>query len=507
MRKGARKQSMKKMKRLAAVLIVASMLFSGASCSQGGKPADGSPDSSGADTSTDAANTEEETEYRYYEHLPAKDLGGMEFRIISRITDKGHDAQQYTDYGNDEIDAEELDGSQINDTVYKRNRELEERYNFSFNSIQLDKNPMATVRQSVLAGSDDFDAVVDGIGAMCDYSMYYPLDDVGGLDLFASCWDQNVNSSLSIGKKHYIAVGDMLTLDKKGTWCMLFNKKLAANYQLGCLYDLVRAGSWTMDAFYSMARQGSSDINGDGVQDESDAWGFLTEHYNINILMFGGKARFAIKDENDYPVLDIYNDRTVAVFEKAFKIMSDRDLCLNMGWSKNGPADCLKAFAEDRGLFYMTGIGTAMEYRYMDSDFGIIPIPKYDEAQDNYYTTLSKFNSAAIGIPKTSTAPDDVGFILQATCMASTHTLKSTFYNIVLHGIIIRDEESRDMLDIIFANRVFDIIFINNWGGIGDIFTTLLTSNSDKLSSMYKTREKSALTAISKAIEKYQQLA
>ena len=48
---------------------------------------------------------------------------------------------------------------------------------------------------------------------------------------------------------------------------MLFNKKLAANYQLGCLYDLVRAGSWTMDAFYSMARQGSSDINGDGVQD------------------------------------------------------------------------------------------------------------------------------------------------------------------------------------------------------------------------------------------------
>ena len=52
--------------------------------------------------------------------------------------------------------------------------------------------------------------------------------------------------------------------------------------------------------------------------------------------------------------------------------MSDRDLCLNMNWSKNGPADCLKAFAEDRGLFYMTGIGTAMEYRYMDSDFGII---------------------------------------------------------------------------------------------------------------------------------------
>ena len=84
----------------------------------------------------------------------------MEFRIISRITDKGHDAQQHTDYGNDgESTPEELDGSQINDTVYKRNRELEERYNFSFNSIQLDKNPMATVRQSVLAGSDDFDAV------------------------------------------------------------------------------------------------------------------------------------------------------------------------------------------------------------------------------------------------------------------------------------------------------------------------------------------------------------
>jgi hypothetical protein len=197
---------MKKMKRLAAVLIVASMLFSGASCSQGGKPADGSPDSSGADTSTDAANTEEETEYRYYEHLPAKDLGGMEFRIISRITDKGHDAQQYTDYGNDEIDAEELDGSQITIRYTSGIAMLEERYNFSFNSIQLDKNPMATVRQSVLAGSDDFDAVwtesAPCATIRCITRSMMSADSI----CLRPAGNQNVNSSLSIGKKHYIAV-------------------------------------------------------------------------------------------------------------------------------------------------------------------------------------------------------------------------------------------------------------------------------------------------------------
>ena len=492
------------MKKVLLYLLVAAFLLSGVSCSENGTEDKSKPETDSSEAAP--VEVEEETEDHYYNHLPERNLNGMEFRIISRITAEDHDVQSYTDYGNNEIDAETIDGTQINDAVYYRNRELETRYNFLFNSIQIDLAPMTTVKTSVLANSDDYDAVVDGMVYMRDYSLLYPLDNLNNMDLSAPCWDQNINVSLSIGNKHYIVMGDMLILDKKGTWCMLFNKNLAANYQLGNLYDIVREGAWTLDTFYSMAKLGSGDLNGDGVQDEGDKWGFLTEGYNINVMMYGCDTRFTAKDEEDYPVLSLYNEHTVSAFDKVLEIMADKSVSLSMSWSKNGPADCLKAFSEDRGLFYMTGIGTAIEFRYMDSDFGIVPIPKYDEEQANYYTSFSMYNAGCVGVPKSIGSSDEIGFILQAICLSSTNTLRTTFYDTVLNGITARDEESSEMLDIIFANRVIDLGFIHNWGGIGDIYGTLLNMNSNKLSSIYTSKEKSATKAIEKAIAEYRDL-
>ncbi len=496
------------MKRILCLLLAALLtlpLFTACSESKTNREDEPAKETAGSGGSPDQTPAEE-TEHHYYDDIAEKNLNGFGYRIISRLSRVDHDVQSFTDYGNNEIDAEELDGTQINDCVFNRNRELEKRYNFIFNATQIDLNPMNTVKTSILAQSDDYDAVVDSIGSMVSYEMFYNLDNLDDMNLSEPCWDQNVNRSLSVGNKHYVAVGDMLILDKKGTWCHLFNKPMAADLQLENLYDAVREGTWTMDKFYSMSQTAVQDLNGNGKLEETDRWGFLTESYNINILMFGGGTRFSSKNEEDYPVLDMMNDRTVEVFEIAHKIMADRDSSLSMSWSKNGAADCLKAFSEDRGLFYMTGIGTAMEFRYMDSDFGILPIPKYDEQQDAYYTSFSKYNSACVAVPVSCLNADTVGFILQATCLASTDTLKTTFYDTVLNGVTVRDPESRDMLDILFGNRVFDLLFINNWGSMADLYSALLSMDSNVLASAYKRREKATLRAIDEAIREYEKL-
>lgn len=491
------------MKRTLTIFLALILISGFSACGNESDPEIKSENQSDIQTETSVTEETAETEYHYYEHIAQKDLEGMEFRIISRITDQGHDAQHHTDYGNNEIDASELDGSQINDVVYNRNRELEQRYNFTFKSIQIDSNPFNTIKKSVLAASDDYDVVVDSIGPMADYTMFTRLDGLSDLDLSADCWDQNVNTSLSIINRHYIAVGDMLILDKKGTWCQLFNKKLANDLQLENLYDTVRDGKWTIDKFYSLIQLGARDLNGDGKMDESDSWGFLSEDYNMNILMFGGGVRYSIKDEEDRPVISPLNDRSISLFEKAIKVLDDRSITLSMGWSKNGPADCLKAFAEDRGLFYMTGIGTAMEFRYMESDFGIIPIAKYDETQEKYLTSFSKSNSAALAIPKSCANPDNAGFIVQAISLSSTDTLQKTFKDIVLTGITTRDEESRDMLDILFDGRVFDLAFINGWGGIDSLYRGQLGKKSPDIVSAYAKIENKVNEKINIAVELY----
>ena len=266
------------MKKYLGLLVLASML---AATACGGQTTE-TPSITDAVNETETAAVTEEAIDHYYDHIEAKDLGGKEFRIISRMTQEGHDVQSFTDYGNNEIDAKETNGTQINDTVYVRNRELESRYNFVFNSIQPDLNPMQYAKKSILASSDDYDAIVDSLVQMKDYTMFCSYDELDYIDLTASCWDQNANSSLSFGGDHYVAIGDLLILDKKGTWCMIFNKKLAASYDLENLYDTVRDGRWTLDTFWSMAKLASGDLNGNGKQDEEDNWGILGENYNAN---------------------------------------------------------------------------------------------------------------------------------------------------------------------------------------------------------------------------------
>jgi len=486
-----------KMKKALCLILLAAMLLSGVSCSN-----EAAADETTAQTA--AAETQPvETEYHYYDHIEARDLGGMEFRIISRMTAKGHDVQVHTDYGNDEIDAQELDGTPINDTVYNRNRELETRYNFTYQSIQFDTNPMETVKTSVLAGSDDYDAVVDSLRPMSQYNLFRRYDDLQYIDMSADCWDHNATDSLSVWGDHYVLIGDMLTLDKKGTWCVLFNKGLAADYQVGNMYDMVREGTWTFDTFRSIVELGAFDLDGDGKMTESDRWGLLGEGFNTNIFMFGGEVRISVKDDKDYPVLSAYTDRSVALFEKVFALLDNRELTMHLDWAKGGPSATLTAFSEDRGLFYMTGIGTAMEYRYMDTDFGILPVPKFDEAQNNYYTSLSTSNSAAIAIPKSCGSADDAAFVLQATCLASTDTLQKAFYETVLTGVTARDEESGEMLDILFAGRVFDLAFIQRWGDLFGLFSGLVNSRSSDLTSKYQKMEAAANQAIADAMTEY----
>ena len=59
--------------------------------------------------------------------------------------------------------------------------------------------------------------------------------------------------------------------------------------------------------------------------DEADTWGYLGEYYNAGIMMIGAGTHLTAKDENDYPVLDMYNEHTVAACEKVVNMLSDRN--------------------------------------------------------------------------------------------------------------------------------------------------------------------------------------
>lgn len=117
-------------------------------------------------------------------------------------------------------------------------------------------------------------------------------------------------------------------------------------------------------------------------------------------------------------------------------------------------------------------------YRDIELDFGLLPLPKYDEKQENY-STMINLSTPFIFVPVSVTEPDKVGFALEALAEASGD-ITDTYYSVCMESKYTRDAESYEMIELACENIVYDPGFVYNWGRLGStIKTAIMTGNSN----------------------------
>jgi hypothetical protein len=173
-----------------------------------------------------------------------------------------------------------------------------------------------------------------------------------------------------------------------------------------------------------------------------------------------------------------------------------------------GTADMWGAFWRDcfisnKMLFREGAMHDAPTLRDMDADFGILPMPKLNEAQERYYHTNSVYNAAMMCIPVSASEPSTVSFVVEAMAYESLYMLNPVYYEVVLQGKTFRDTESEEMLDIIFSSKTFDIGAAFNWGGIQNVFVTICSSPGSDFASSYAKIESSVITEMEKTIKTF----
>ena len=138
-------------KTLPACLLLCAMMTAAVSCGGGGDTTTTTPvtEAAGSDT---AAVTEAVTDDRPALGLPETDFGGKPLRILGY--ELGVDCIHQYDFYYDEASAGDL----IADAIHARNMLIEERYNCTI-EVTNDKAPATTARNSITAGSDDFDVM------------------------------------------------------------------------------------------------------------------------------------------------------------------------------------------------------------------------------------------------------------------------------------------------------------------------------------------------------------
>ena len=485
------------------ILILSAVLIAVTAC--GDQENTGSEDNNSADTPSPQSpdnGVPENAEVKITHDVPDIDFGGYAFTVLSRA---GYDGIYWVSV---DMYAESENGEPINDAVFRRNRILEEKFNIQIQEIQREADMLSFAQRSVMSGDNDFDVAypfMQNAGAMIQRGQLVNLYETAYLSFDKPWWNRVTNNSMTISGKLYCAVGDIAVITNDSTWAVLFNKAVTKNFGLGNHYQWVKDGKWTLDILHENSKMVTLDLNGDGVLDLDDQWGAVNQHETMYAFFAASGQTIIKKDAADLPALDFNSDRTVSVLTKVMDFMTDDVAQTKAEYYIGKYADIwapvMNTFREDRSLYAIWPLRAVPDMRSMESDFGILPLPKYDEAQENYYSVMQYNNATVMCIPVSAPDLNRTGAILEAWAAESTDTLTKAYYDINLIGKHTRDDESSEMLDLILSTRVVELGLFFNWEGMQGFFINFSQTGKMDFASQYEKSEPRWLSAIERTIE------
>lgn len=492
------------MKRIISAFIALCILIPLSSCSGG---ANDTTSVTGADitgVATETANETVDVISTRLAALPEKDYNGQEVSFL---------VASETLWGHEMINSENLDGEPINDEIYERNRRIEERYNVKIVSTQ-EKFTSIGSKISVLVQANDaaYDIMLPRINAGVDSAQkgyFMNLLSLNYISTDSPWWDGNIVKDLSIGGKCFFLTGDIHLYANDATHIILFNKKLAQDYNIEDLYGLVGKNGWTFDKFNTIAKTVISDVNGDGNYLWGDRFGLQCANYAIPALLSAAASPiFSKADENNIEV-NINTERFNKVYLLINSLMNENNTTLNMEDSAKYKIpggdfshEWYEAMDGDQALFMIGVLDYMNIFKNVERNFGILPLPKLDETQEKYISPVMA-DAMAICVPVTVSDPEMVGLILEAMAVESYGKLRGAYYDITLQRKQSRDVESADMLDIIFSSRSYPLDMVYNWGSMSTEIINAIKSGKTDIASVWAKKESAVNKAIEKAMNEY----
>lgn len=414
-----------------------------------------------------------------------------------------------------EMYVEELNGEVVNDAVYDRDLDVEERLNLTINYELLD-DTNTPVNNNVTAGTDFYtlhvgsavDTVQHGINGN-----YYNLlgERPVYLNLEQPWWSRYYTEQSEIKGASFFATGDLCFSLTKLSFVTFANMQMVANLNLENPYDLVREGTWTFDKEMEMAAIAYVDKNGDGVADKNDSYGMsMAGQIGLDPYWSAFDLTIISRDSDGTPTLGVDQEKMTSVIEKLDSYYKKVDFVYVVPNSSDAEQDeVAKMLSEDRMLFSPLRIMHTEQIRDMESEYALLPLPKWNEEQDNYYTFVHDQYSI-VGIPLSVQDPAMAGAVMEAMAAESYRHVSPAYYDLVLNGKYIRDPATAEMLDIAMAGIKIDFGWIYTYS-LNSISQHLLRDilydgKTSTFSSSFRSLEKSTGKIMERLVSNVEQL-
>ncbi len=456
----------------------------------------GEDTTSGGEIATEPAETEEQRDVTIENY-------GRQFAIY-----------QSGNWGYKDFLAEEVTGEPVNDAVYTMMSNVSEEFGITFTVVDESAKTstggrgagFTAISNMHMSGSKDYDIASVGcydVSTLAYTGYLADLAAVNNIDFSKSWWDQKAYEQLNLDGKMYYATGDAMTLDNDCTYCLLFNKSVVNENKLEDPYQLVKDNKWTYEKFIEMGQSMAADLNGDGKRDTNDAYAITVwQDAGIGMLHATGGAVGRVNGEGVIE-MTLISERNLNILSTWTQYVASEN-CYSVGGSSNEEAH--RPFTTDNSLFYTRYVKAGTWFRDTDLDFGYLPYPKWDDQQEDYCNTMHAYGTAWLCIPSSCTDVEQSGAVLESLSYYGQQLLNPAYYEITLEGKTIRDEESAEMLDIIFASRFFDIGVYYRFGGYSDSLINAFYNGRDNYSSLFKATEKIAAKEVENVMASFDKL-
>lgn len=412
----------------------------------------------------------------------------------------------------DEVMVDDMNGSMVNDAIYTRNEKVQKMLGVEFESVKITGTDNYAVsnelRNAAKNGETYFDIAANSTYSTIMYTgenILLDLTDCEYIDLDAVYWSQGFNESASIGDSQYLATGAVALSLFRYMFVTFYNKESLNAAQYENLYEVVDNGRWTLDYLIKLSNDLYVDSDGVAGVTEGDTFGFLASTVlYVDPYWSSCDIKIIGKDSDNLLVYDLDTERLSNVVDKLITLCHRSNAWLDNSSGDDGKQNALgNIFSSGQAAVTTMRLCSVETEQFvtMQDEYGVIPVPKYDDAQAKYYTYLhDQFTSYGI----TSVHANDkekvqmLGAVLEAMAVESYKTVVPAYYDTALKGRYLEDSDSWRMLDMIYENVKIDpgVLYTKSLDSIHQAPRDMIKNGINTVSSVYATKAKAIKTRL-----------
>lgn len=356
--------------------------------------------------------------------------------------------------------------------------------NIGFLPEENDEAVMSTAGKMSGSWSDDnyiFIASTDVIARMGGSGSVYMTawDTLEAINTGANYWDTELLRTHTQGGHSYIACCSFIP---PNAYAIAYNKTLyAAAAAQRDLYALVESGDWTVDTLMAILSE-TADVNGSiSIHDLSGI--------NAYLSAVGFRAMDTVEMDGGYTQSLNFSERQAALEPLYLKV---RDLISHDRVNLVTFDGSEPPFIEQSGVLMDTRLTRDLAREAYGKPFGVLPLPKYDQAQSGY---LSLHVNACMGLWCNQENKQMCGEVAELLAYFSRNSHED--YNRAVMGVYGKDDGAvrRDLAMLrIIHSTTHDVGLANSY--LKEHFATPLMNGEPDTSFMHSSRVKNAVRVL-----------